>query len=241
MKQDPFYKLTGMLFILTPLLMIVFFTLLQINFDYPDILRQPTDLVLRQFQVGGSQLIAMWYGLMLSAVVFVPLAVMLHRVLGPQNVALMTLATSLGVIAGVVQFLGLIRWPFLVPYLAQVYLDPASSPASRDAVAVVFQTFNQYAGVGIGEHLGYLFTTAWSVLIGLVMLKSPLFKPWLGWVGIISAISIFIGVFEPVGFSAAADINAVSYMIWPLWLVATGIFLLRAKVTKLAEANWQPA
>lgn len=222
-------KLTGVMFILTPLVMIVFFTLLQMNFEYPDILRQPTDYVLRQFQAGGSALIAMWYGLMLSAVLFVPLTVMLHKVLAQEQIPFLGVATTIGVIAGIVQFLGLIRWPFLVPYLAQTYLDPASSPATREAIAVVFQTFNQYAGVGVGEHLGYLFTSIWTVLIGLVMLKSPLFKPWLGWLGIMSAIGIFSGIFEPVGFPVAADINAISFMVWPVWLVITGIFMLRAR------------
>jgi hypothetical protein len=34
-------KLTGVILILTPLVTIVFFTLLQITFEYPDILRAP--------------------------------------------------------------------------------------------------------------------------------------------------------------------------------------------------------
>ena len=53
------------------------------------------------------------------------------------------------------QFLGLIRWPFLVPYLARADAEPDASPARREAVDVVFQSFNRYLGVGVGEHLGY--------------------------------------------------------------------------------------
>ena len=79
-----------------------------------------------------------------------------------------------------VQFLGLVRWPFLVPYLADTYLDPASSEATRESVAVAFQAFNHYAGVGVGENLGYLFTSLWSVLVALAMFGSPLpFRRWL--------------------------------------------------------------
>ena len=61
-------------------------------------------------------------------------------------------------LAGVAQVLGLIRWSFLVPSLADIYTDPESSPATRDSVAITFQAFQRYAGVAIGEHLGYLFT-----------------------------------------------------------------------------------
>ena len=68
---------------------------------------------------------------MLTAVLFVPLAVLVHKALAREDTPYMTLATAFGVVAGVVQFLGLVRWPFLVPYLADTYLDPASSEATR--------------------------------------------------------------------------------------------------------------
>src|SRR3954471_951208 len=148
-------KLAGVILILTPVAFNVFFTLLTVTFEYPDILREPTDHVLRQFDAGGSGLVAIWYGFMLTAVLCIPLAVVVHKVLARKDTPYMALATTFGVVAGVVQFLGLIRWPFLVPYLADVYLDPASSVATRESAAVVFEAFNRYAGVGVGENLGY--------------------------------------------------------------------------------------
>ena len=48
-------------------------------FEYPDILRQPTADVLSKFQAGGSGLIAVWYALTLSAVLFIPLVVLIRR------------------------------------------------------------------------------------------------------------------------------------------------------------------
>ena len=134
-----------------------------------------------RFDAGGGTLVAIWYGFMLTAVLFVPLAILVHKVLARQDTPYMAVATAFGVVGGVVQFLGLVRWPFLVPYLADVYLDPASSGATRESVAVVFQAFNQYAGVGVGENLGYLFTGLWTVLVALAMFGSSLpFRRWLG-------------------------------------------------------------
>lgn len=109
MNNQPLRQWTGVVLILTPLLTMVFFTLLQMSFDYPDILRTPTDTILRQFQAGDSTLIAMWYGLMFSAVLFVPLTVLLHKNLAQENPPFLGVATTFGVIAGVVQFLSLIR------------------------------------------------------------------------------------------------------------------------------------
>src|SRR4028119_1181870 len=128
--------LTAVLLILTPIAFNVFFTLLSVTFEYPDILREPTGYVLRQFDAGGSSLVAIWYGFMLTAVLFVPLAVLVHRALARKDTPYLAVATAFGVVAGVVQFLGLVRWPFLVPYLADAYLDPASSGATRESVAV---------------------------------------------------------------------------------------------------------
>ena len=91
------------------------------------------------------------------------------------------LATAFGVLAAAVQFLGLIRWPYLVPYLARTFFDPSSSEATRDAVAVVFQAFHRYAGVAIGEHLGYLFTGLWTLLVGVAMTQGDVFPS--GWAG----------------------------------------------------------
>jgi hypothetical protein len=123
--------------------------------------------------------------------------------------------------------LGFIRWPFLVPVLAKMYLDPAVGEATHEAVSVVFSAFNQYAGVGIGEHLGYLFTALWSLLAGYAMLDSSIFPKWLGVTGVLSGLGILLGVLEPAGLAWAGMINALAYILWALWLLVSGVYLLR--------------
>ncbi len=234
--------LTGALLILTPIAFNVFFTLLSVTFEYPDILREPTGYVLRHFDAGGSELVAIWYGFMLTAVLFVPLAVLVHKALARQDTPYMAVATAFGVVAGVVQFLGLVRWPFLVPYLADTYLDPASSGATRESVAVVFQAFNQYAGVAVGENLGYLFTGLWTALVALAMFGSPLpFRRWLALLGVVSAAGVLVGTLEPVGFEPAADIVVVGYILWSIWLALFGILLLLPRSIRQRALRVKPA
>ena len=234
--------LTGVLLILTPVAFNVFFALLSVTFEYPDILREPTGYVLRNFDAGGGELVAIWYGFMFTAVLFVPLAVLVHKVLARQDTPYMAVATAFGVVAGVVQFLGLIRWPFLVPYLAETYLDPASSAATRESAAVVFQAFNQYAGVGVGENLGYLFTGLWTALVALAMFGSPLpIRRLLGLLGVVSAACVFVGTFEPAGFEPAADIVVVGYILWSVWLAVFGVLLLLPRSIRQRELRVKPA
>jgi hypothetical protein len=171
---------------------------------------------------------------MLIAVLFVPLVILVHRVLAGDGREAgepfyLGLATAFGVVAGMVQFLGLARWPFLVPYLADSYTDPASSEATRESVEVVFEAFNQYAGVAVGEHLGYLFTGQWTALVALALLQSPVFgrlRWWFGLLGLVSAAGILAGTLEFVGFTLAADVVTVAYILWSVWLLAFGIALL---------------
>ena len=45
-------------------------------------------------------------------------------------------------------------------------------------------------------------------------------------VGLVSAACILVGTLEPAGFEPAANIVVVGYLLWSIWLVLTGIFLL---------------
>ena len=222
----------GAFLIVLPLAFNAFFLLLGRRFDYPNILRRPTEDILNRFQAGGVGLKLLWYGFMLTAVLFAPLAVLLGQVLAGDDSAIVPTAIVVGVLAAVVQFLGLARWPFLVPALARAYTDPASTPASREATKVVFDSFHRYLGVGIGECLGYLLTGMWSVLVGVAMLDSSAFEAWLGWPGIIIGLLLvfgsleFVGRSEEQGWKLAGAIVPITYIAWSLWLITSGLVLL---------------
>jgi len=224
-------RLAGLLLILVPVAFSVCFTLLQMLFEYPDILRQPTADVLTKFAAGGSNLIVVWYALTLSSVLFIPLVVLFHQVLAmSENTTTLRVATVFGVVAGFAQTLGFLRWPFLVPHLAQAYLEPGASEAQRAAAALVFDAFHRYAGMAVGEHLGYLSTSVWTFLIALLMLRSPLFGRWLGLSGMLLALGVATGLLEPAGWELAGTINALSYLAWALWLIVVGVVLLVRRI-----------
>jgi hypothetical protein len=219
---------TAGLLIAVPALFMLFYGLLAMTFDYPGILREPAGEVLRRFAAGGPSLVLLWYGFALTPVLFIPAAILLRRAF-TATTPFLDLAVPLGVLAGLTQVMGLIRWPFLVPELARSFLDPSASEATQAAALTVFGAFHQYAGVAIGEHLGYLFTGAWTLVIAGAMLTAPRFRPWLGWAGIASALGILVGLLEPAGIALAGMINAVAYAAWSLWLVGVGVSLLRAQ------------
>jgi hypothetical protein len=222
----------GIVLIATPVLFNVGFTLLAQRFDYPDILRRPTSEVLGRFRAGGQGLILTWWGFALSAVLFAALAVLLSIAVDDAGTAIGVLALVFGVLASLVQFLGLIRWVFLVPYLARVAAEAAPGSARTEAVDVVFQSFNRYLGVAVGEHLGYAFTGIWSLLAGIALLDSSAVAGWLGVVGIalgplFMLCSLeFVGRDEDHGWTVAETLTPLTYVAWSLWLIAVGVALL---------------
>ena len=224
--------LAGALLIALPVAYNVLYTLLARSFDYPNILRRPTADILARFEAGGSRLILTWWGFAMSAVLLAPTAVLVSATLPDANTTVLALATSVGILAAVVQFLGLIRWPFAVPYLARTAVDPATGPATREAVDVAFQTLNRYLGVAVGEHLGYLFTGAWTGLVGLAAIQSDVLHSAFGFIGLVLAPLFvvcsfeFVGTFETRGWKLAGTLVPITYIAWSVWLMAAGAALL---------------
>ena len=64
-------------------------------------------------------------------------------------------------------------------------ISPSASEARREAVDVVFQAFNRYLGVAVGEHLGYAFTGLWTALAGVALVQSDAVPAWIGVLGIV--------------------------------------------------------
>jgi hypothetical protein len=187
----------GVVLIVAPLWFNANFALLGKRFDYPDILRRPTAEILERFRAGGSSLILLWWTFMLSGLLLIAGAVLLGQVL--EFGGIVPVATTIGVLAGLVQMLGLLRWVYVVPALARAYSDPTLGPEQREAHATVFRALHQYLGVGVGEHLGYLFTGIWSVLIGVGVIQGTALPTWLGWPGVVIGAGLAVGSSEFLG------------------------------------------
>jgi hypothetical protein len=224
--------LAGVLMIGLPVAFNAAFAALATTFDYPDILRRPTGEVLARFRQGGTRLLLWWWVFTMTAVALAPLAALLPHALEGADSSLLSVSVVIGVLAALVQFLGLVRWPFLVPLLARIDADPDASPARREAVDVVFQAFNRYLGVGVGEHLGYLLTGTWTILVGVAFTQVAVVPGWLGVAGIVIGAILalcsleFVGPAERSGWKLAAAVTPLAYVAWSLWLVAGGIALL---------------
>jgi hypothetical protein len=202
-------------------------------FDYPSILRREPDEILRRFAAGGPGLLLRWQALLVSAVAMLPLVALLAAVLAAPA-ALTVVSIVIGAAAALVQALGLVRWPFAVPELARRYVaaEGPDAAATRRSIEIAFATLHRLLGVGVGEHLGYLLTGLWTLLVAASILSTAALPGWLGVIGLPIGVALLIGTLEFVGpnekegWPLAGTIVPIAYIAWSLWLVALGVFLL---------------
>jgi len=220
----------ALLLIVVPIAFNITFTLLARSFSYPDILREPGGTILTRFNAGGTPLLLQWWAFALTAMLMVPVVVLVTTLFADGPLRVLTLA--MGLLSALVQTVALMRWPFVVPLLARRYVDPRATQGQRETAELVFAALHRYLGVGVGEHLGYVFTGSWTILIGALIVTGAVLPVWLGWLAIPIGAAILVGALEFVGpnetngWRLAAAITPIAYIAWSLWLVALGIALL---------------
>ena len=226
--------MTGVLLILVPIAFNVAFFALGRAFEYPDILRKEPDEILRRFHAGGPGLILRWEALLLSALAMLPLA-------GPAGDRACCPAGAHGARhrdrrrggprPGARPRALAVRGPGARPtYVAAP--DGDAGEATRRAIEVTFATLHRLLGVGIGEHLGYLLTGAWTLLVAASILATTVVPGWLGIAGIPIGVALLVGTLEFVGpnerdgWPLAGTIVPIAYIAWSVWLILLGVLLL---------------
>lgn len=225
-------KTIGALLIAGAIALLIPYTMLTIIFEYPDILRQDTATIITKFHQGGNSLIWTWFAFAVTGLPLIPAYIMMGQKL-ENKAPLVRMATTIGVIGLLVQMIGLLRWTFVVPVLADTFVT-ATDEATKAAAIVSFKTIHQFGGVILGEHLGQLFTIAWTVMMTLSFAKLKLMPKWVNALGIISAIIYLMAqaeLFATVmkGFPVWEMAGFIGSTLWLVWLVIVGILFIKKR------------
>lgn len=228
-------KATGLLLVTGAVAVLIPYTLLTVIFAYPSVLRQDTATVLTKFHEGGSRLIWTWFAFAITGLPLIPAYVFIGQRL-EHKAPLARFATVVGVAGLVVQVIGLLRWTFVVPVLADTFVH-ATDAATKSAAIVAFKTLHQFGGVVLGEHVGQLFTIAWTVLITLCIGKLKLFPKWINVLGIIASAIYLLAqaeLFATVipGFPVWEMAGFIGSTLWLLWLIIAGVRFFTMKTQR---------
>lgn len=228
-------RYAGMILIIIPFLIQIPYTLLILNFQYPDILRMPTEYILTEFQKGGSKLIWTWWFFGFSGLPLVYAYLQLYYLTNKRSPIAALSSVLFGISALFFQLIGLMRWVFVVPILAKIYTDPNASEATKEATILAFQTIHYLFGVILGEHLGQLFTIFWMLIVSILSIKEKSFPRWIGIFGSISSIlyifaqtELFALVMPEVYEVPMAGL--IGSVCWLLWMVFVGFQLIKKRM-----------
>jgi hypothetical protein len=237
----------GGLFALSALAFAAAATALSVMFDWPDVLREPAEVVLPAFTAGGPALVWAWfaaawtYGLLAIPVLLLPAA------LGLQGNPVVKIATYAGAASVLLSLIGFLRWVFVVPALASTYAT--GDGQTRAAVAAAWTAQHQFGGALLGEHLGQLLVIGWSVAVSIVILRSGILPRWIGVVGLVTSTIYLLNQGDILatavpGFPVWDLAGLIGSTGWGLWVAALGISMVvkRSAATSPApNTHFHPA
>jgi hypothetical protein len=236
-KMSTSNRTIGILFIAAAIALFIPYTILTIIFEYPDILREDTAVVLTKFHQGGSRLIWTWFAFALTGLPLIPAYKLLGQKLENRS-SLARVATTIGIVGLIVQMIGLLRWTFVVPVLADNFVN-SNNEATRTATIIAFKTIHQFAGVLLGEHIGQLFTIVWTILISVILMRLKLVPKWVSALGFIASFIYLLAqaeLFATVipGFPVWSLAGFAGSTLWLVWLIIIGVRLMISR-------DFQPA
>jgi Domain of unknown function (DUF4386) len=232
-------RVTGWLLVIGAVTFAVAATVLSSTFNWPDILREPPDVVLPEFVAGGTSLVWTWfavawtYGILLVPILLLPAA------LGRRDDPVLRAATFVGAASVLLSLIGFLRWVFVVPPLADSYA--AGDPTTQAAVAAAWMAQHQFGGALLGEHLGQLLAIGWSITISALILRTGVLWRWVGWAGLVASLLYVTGQGDILA-TAVPDFpvwdlgGLLGSTLWGLWVLALGVAVLRAPIRRPTAA-----
>lgn len=196
-------------------------------YEYPDILRRPASEALARFAEGGAELVLTWHAFAWAALLLVPVGIGLSLTEANRATSfrLAFAAAITAALSGVAQAMGLWRWVFVIPGLAQAHAT--GDAAARAAAEASFDILNTYGGVAIGEHLGQ-----WLLVFFVLALSSLQWRQGyriVGGTGFATAITIAIGTSEGLAIALGRNgeifslFTIAGFLALTVWLILTSL------------------
>lgn len=225
-------RTTGVLFVVSAVAFAVAATVLSSTFDWPDVLREPSDVVLPAFAEGGSSLVWTWFATAWTYGILAVPILLLPGALGRRDDPALRVATYAGATSVLLSLIGFLRWVFVVPPLAASYVSGGAT--TKAAVSAAWTAQHQYGGALLGEHLGQLLVIGWSVTLSVIILRTLVLPRWLGVAGLVVSALYLLNQGDILATAVPAfpvwDLaGLIGSTTWGLWVAALGVVLLRSR------------
>lgn len=204
------------------------FAILGVVFEFPEVLRFPAVERLALYRANQPVVQPTYWVLSMTGFTQVAMAVLLCRSFSRTAGPLLQLALVFGVLCGLLQMAGFIRWAILIPYLAEMMAGADAQTAAT--LAIVEGVFNRYAGMALGEHAANICLGVWTFGVGAAMRGSELFDRRLAGCGMALGLAAAVLALEQLGIGQELLGLVLDFVfpLWAVWLLVIAASLLRA-------------
>ena len=229
-SPDRLRRVVGALFLVGAVAFAIAATVLSSAFEWPDILREPADVVLTEFTAGGTSLVWIWFATAWTyAILLVPI-LLLPAALGHREDPVLGAATFVGAVSVLLSLIGFLRWVFVVPPLARAY--DTGDAGEREVIEAAWTAQHQFGGALLGEHLGQALVIAWSVTVCIHLLRTQALPRWLAVAGLVVSGLYLLNQGDILATAVPSfpvwDLaGLLGSTGWGLWVAALGIALMR--------------
>ncbi len=210
------------------------------NFEFPDVLRRPANEVLELFYVNQQSVVSGYYLFLLSSILYIPLTALLAGNMSErinQKSTWKIMLISSGLATTIFQSIGFSRWIFIVPVLANQYMQPEATRMIQQNIEMNYTLLNTYLGMTIGEHLGFIAMALWTISVAMILPFHKLYK----WFGIVISLILLVSLAENFGDRYAplfGQLNFIVNSLWSLWLLTLSIKFFSERIfTNVTNSN----
>jgi Domain of unknown function (DUF4386) len=199
------------------------FIILSAVFNFPEVLRNPAKDVLPLYAADASTIRPTYWLLMVASLALICVSPELGRILSRHAPGPARLVSGSGVATGVFWALGYSRWSIAMPFVSKLWQSGETTRAGD-----MYEVLNKYAGMTVGEHLGFLMMGVFAIALAVALRTSGIGPKWFFPVGVFSGILIAATAYEQYNnIEWIGMVNGVANTIWFIWFAAIGWVLIR--------------
>jgi len=230
-ERKKLLKQAAVLLIIEFLLLLLPLLILGSSIKWPASLDEPARVNLPLILENYGSMMTGYSIYLVYSLLFWPVAYLTGRAIVGSDVnnILFRIANGFAALSVLARCLGIVRWLFTMPVLAEFYVAPSTTEVTKENISILYETLNSYAG-GVGELLGVsLFAVLWLMLISILIIRSSKWPRLLGYFGFVTAASLMINLLEVLGMDLGPIIS-ISVVLLHLWMLSTAIvFFIKAK------------
>jgi Domain of unknown function (DUF4386) len=199
------------------------FAILSAVFNFPEVLRDSAQDVLPKYAADAPTIRPTYWMLMVASLALICVSPELGRILSRRAPGPARLVSGSGVATGVFWALGYSRWSIAMPFVSKLYQSGETTRAGD-----MYEVLNRYAGMTVGEHLGFLMMGVFAIALAVALRQSNIGPRWFFPVGIFSGVLIAATAYEQYdNIEMIGMINGGANTIWFIWFAAIGWVLAR--------------